>query len=170
MNSNPFQSPLSHAMGSCSVLGGSFLPEHLALAYFEPFFADCRLLKPEMMPYSEKLTDRIREALVDEPNLEEKKMFRGICFLVNGKMCICVSENEIMCRIGPEKFALALEKQGCRSMTRNGKEIIGYVYVAEEQVRTKKDLHHWIRLCLDFNEMAKATKPKKKKSGKSGAP
>ena len=54
------------------------------------------------MPYSEKLADRIRESLADAGELEEKKMFRGMCFMLNGKMCICVAENEMMCRVAPE--------------------------------------------------------------------
>ena len=56
------------------------------------------------MAYDTKLADRIREYLAEIPNLkiEEKKMFRGLTFMVNGKMCINVSGENLMCR-----FALA---------------------------------------------------------------
>jgi TfoX/Sxy family transcriptional regulator of competence genes len=112
------------------------------------------------MPYNEKLTNRIREALIGVQKVEEKKMFRGICFMVNGKMCICVSENEIMCRIDPTTSDEALEKNYTRPMMRDGKQIMGYVYVSEEGYKSKKNFNYWISLCLEFNTKAKASKKK----------
>lgn len=53
------------------------------------------------MPYNEKLANRIREALGELPDVEEKKMFGGIAFIVNGKMCVNVSGDEMMCRFDP---------------------------------------------------------------------
>src|SRR5687768_13241112 len=104
------------------------------------------------MPYNEKLADRIREALADIRKVEEKKMFRGLCFMVNGKMCVCVSHDEMMCRIDHTLFEDALEKNGCRAMMRNGKPIKGYIYVSEEGYKSKKDFDYWIGLCLAFNK------------------
>ena len=51
------------------------------------------------MAYSEKLNDRIRESLQKVKNVEEKYMFGGVCYMVNGKMCVGVVEDEMMCRI-----------------------------------------------------------------------
>ena len=68
------------------------------------------------MAYSEKLADRVREAMAEVSRVKEKKMFRGICFLVKDKMCVCVGGNELMCRIGPDGFEEALERKGCRGM------------------------------------------------------
>ena len=48
------------------------------------------------MAYNEELADRVREALVDVPNVVEKKMFRGVTFMVNGKMCVSVGDDEIL--------------------------------------------------------------------------
>jgi len=48
-------------------------------------------------------------------------MFRGITFMVNGKMCISVGNDELMCRIGPERNDEALEQPGCRQMMHGGK-------------------------------------------------
>lgn len=63
------------------------------------------------MAYNETLAIRIREALSEERNLEEKKMFRGMCFMLNDKMCVCVGNDEIMCRIDPIIFESVLEKR-----------------------------------------------------------
>ena len=115
------------------------------------------------MPYSEKLANRTREALADAGELEEKKMFRGMCFMVNGKMCICVAENEIMCRVGPDKYEEALEKNGTRPMVHGGKTMRGFVFINEDAIKTKRDFSYWVELALAFNEDAKASKKKAKK-------
>ena len=113
------------------------------------------------MAYNEKMVDRIRELLVDQSNVLEKKMFGGVCFMVNDKMCIGVNLNEIMCRIDPDIYEQALEKKGAREMDFTGRPMKGYVFVDETGTKSKKDLQHWVDLCLDFNVKAKASKKKK---------
>jgi TfoX/Sxy family transcriptional regulator of competence genes len=113
------------------------------------------------MAINEKLAARIRESLADIKKLEEKKMFRGMCFMVNGKMCVCVNDDEIMCRVDPLVYEEALEKNGTRPMIHNGKTMKGFVYVSQDVLKSKKDLVYWIDLCLDFNTKAKASKKKK---------
>lgn len=114
------------------------------------------------MPYNEQLADRIRELIGDGYDVEEKTMFSGMCFMVNGKMCICVSKEDILCRVGPDAFEAALEENGTREMMHSGKTMKGYVYVDGDEVKTKKALQHWLDLCLAFNKDAKASKKKKK--------
>jgi TfoX/Sxy family transcriptional regulator of competence genes len=116
------------------------------------------------MAYDEKLADRIRESVADLPDVEEKHMFGGVCFMVNGKMCMGVVKEEMMCRIDPAREEEALDKKGCRPMDFTGRPMKGYVYVAEEGMRSKKDFDYWIGLCLGFNADAKATKKKKRNS------
>ncbi len=113
------------------------------------------------MAYSEKLSNRIREAMALLPKVEEKYMFGGVCYMLNGKMCIGVVQDEMMCRIGPEAYEAALERKGCREMVFTGKPMKGYVYVSEDGMKSKKDFEYWINLCIDFNKNAKAA-PKKK--------
>jgi TfoX/Sxy family transcriptional regulator of competence genes len=110
------------------------------------------------MPHSEKIAARIREALAGTRGVKEKKMFRGICFMVNGKMCVCVGPDEMMCRIGPDAFEEALEREGCRPMMRHGKAIKGFVFVSDEGMKRKKDFDYWIGLSLAFNKKAKASR------------
>jgi TfoX/Sxy family transcriptional regulator of competence genes len=118
------------------------------------------------MAYNETLADKLREALADQPNVEEKTMFSGVTFMVNGKMCICVSHDDLMCRIGPDKFEEALEMNGCRAMVMKGKTYKGYVYVSPEGFSSKKDFDYWVNLCLAYNTEAKAAKKKKAKQVK----
>jgi len=115
------------------------------------------------MAYNENLADRVREALADLPQVEEKKMFRGVCFMVDGKMCICISGDELMCRVGPDLHEEALEKNGTRAMVMRGKVLKDYIYVDEDAIRSKSEFDYWVNHCLAFNKFAKASKPKHKK-------
>ena len=112
------------------------------------------------MPYSEKLADRVREALADVPKVEEKKMFSGIAFLVDDKMCINIGPDRIMVRIDPVLHDELVEKMACRTMVMKGREYKGYLLVNEEDVKSNKELNFWIGLALDFNARAKSSKKK----------
>jgi TfoX/Sxy family transcriptional regulator of competence genes len=122
-------------------------------------------LKYNLMPYNIKLADRVREALINVPKVEEKFMFGGICFMVDGKMCMGVTTDELMCRIDPEREEEALAKRGCRHMDFTGRPMKGYVFVGEEGMKTKKEFNYWIQLCLEFNSKAKSSKKAVKKAG-----
>lgn len=114
------------------------------------------------MAFDEKLNDRIREALAGLKKVEEKYMFGGSCYMLNGKMCVGVVKDEMMCRIDPDIYEKALEKKGCREMVFTGKPMKGYVFVGAEGLKSKKDFDHWIALCIAFNKKAKPSKKKKK--------
>jgi TfoX/Sxy family transcriptional regulator of competence genes len=113
------------------------------------------------MAYNKQLSDRIREALVNVPDVEEKYMFGGVCYMVDGKMCVGVVKDEMMCRIGEDAQEAALEKTGCREMDFAGKSMKGYVYVDESGMRNSAELNYWIGLCLAHNPFAKSAKKKK---------
>ncbi|MBI3134570.1 MAG: TfoX/Sxy family protein [Bacteroidetes bacterium] len=115
------------------------------------------------MAFDEKLVDRIRESLSDLSKVEEKNMFGGVCFMLNGKMCIGVVKDEMMCRIDPLMDEIVLEKVGCRQMDFTGKPMKGYVFISKEGMKTKKAFDYWVGLCLEFNSKAKASKKKAKK-------
>ncbi|MEO6941125.1 MAG: TfoX/Sxy family protein [Candidatus Kapaibacterium sp.] len=115
------------------------------------------------MPYNLIVADRIRTALSQQPSVEEKKMFRGIAFMVNGKLCISVGAAESMFRIDPLVHDKAVEREGCRTMIMKGREYKGYVNVHEDAITSKKDFDYWIGLAIDFNKRAKVSPKKKKK-------
>lgn len=112
------------------------------------------------MAYNAKLADRVREYLAHLPNIqiEEKKMFGGLSFLVNGKMCVNVSGEKLMCRFDPSLLEEITKRKGFQTMIMKGKEYKGYCYVSPEGIKTENDFDYWIKLCLSFNEQAKSTK------------
>jgi TfoX/Sxy family transcriptional regulator of competence genes len=114
------------------------------------------------MPYDEALVNRIRESLVHLEQVEEKRMFGGVCFMVKGKMCLGVIKDELMCRYDPKLDATVLEKEECRPMDFTGRPLKGFAFVNHEGIKTKAALQYWIDLCLEFNEEAPVTIKKKK--------
>ena len=114
------------------------------------------------MAYNEKLADRTREIIsLSHQNVEEKKMFGGLCFMVNGKMCVGVEQERLMVRLDPKRYDEAMEKEGCMPMDFTGKIMKGYVFVDIDSLNTKKKLEYWVKLALEFNKKAKASKKKK---------
>ena len=115
------------------------------------------------MAYDERLADRIREILVDQPQVEEKQMMGGVAFMVNNKMCVGVIKDEMMARIDPDIFEEAIQKPGCRPMDFTHKPMKGWVFISPEGIDTVKDLEYWIGLALEFNPKVKVSKNKIRK-------
>jgi len=116
------------------------------------------------MSYDEKLADRVRELIAATHHItEEKKMFGGLCFMVNDKMCIGVESERIMVRLDPALSDEVLEKDGCSPMDFTGKVMKGYVFVDSDVLKTNKQLNYWVQLALEYNPIAKASKKKTKK-------
>ena len=115
------------------------------------------------MAYDTKLADRIRAYLNAIPHIkmEEKKMFRGLTFMINDKMCVCVSGENLMCRFDPVLQYELSEKMGFQPMVMKGREYKGYCYVSPEGIKTKKNFEFWLKVCLDFNKRAKSSKRQK---------
>lgn len=113
------------------------------------------------MAYNEQLADRVREALELTPRVVEKKMMGGLTFMVNSKMCVGIVKDELMLRIAPEEYELALERRGCREMDFTGRPMKGFIFVNEDGLKSRKDFTYWIDLALAYNKKAKASKKKK---------
>lgn len=114
------------------------------------------------MAYNEKLADRTREIISrTHKNVEEKKMFGGLCFMVNGKMCVGVEQTRLMVRFDPAMNDEIMDKAGVKPMDFTSKVMKGYAFVDIDELDTKKKLEYWIGLALDYNKVAKASKKKK---------
>lgn len=117
------------------------------------------------MAFDENTARRIREFFYDkEVAFTEKKMFSGICFMVDEKMCCGThidkktGDNLLLCRIGEDKYETVIERDDCIPMEFTGKPMKGYVFVLENGFHSNKKLAYWLQLCLDFNPLAKKSK------------
>jgi TfoX/Sxy family transcriptional regulator of competence genes len=115
------------------------------------------------MAYNEQLANMTREIIsATQKNVEEKKMFGGLCFMVNDKMCVGVEQERLMVRLDPAKYDEAMEKEGCSEMNFTGKPMKGYVFVDINVLKTKAQLEYWVNLALDYNKVVKASKKMKR--------
>ena len=104
------------------------------------------------MALNPELTKRVRQVLAHLDHIEEKKMFRGIAFMVNGKMCVTVGDNHIMCRIDPSIHQAVILYNGVSTVKMKGRDYIGWINVDESAVPDKKGLTYWVKLALEYNE------------------
>jgi hypothetical protein len=111
------------------------------------------------MAYDEFLADRIK-TIFDRKHkeFEEKKMMGGLCYLVNGKMCLGIVKNALMARIDPDFQEEALSKHGCREMDFTHRPMKGFVFIDPEGTDQDTDLEFWIEKCLEFNPRAKSSR------------
>lgn len=115
------------------------------------------------MAYSEFLADRVRSCFKENyTGFEEKKMFGGLCFFVDEKMCAGVFKEELMARIDPQNEAEFLQNEDCREMDETNHSMKGFLMVTPEGVDMEEDLDKWIKRCLAFNPRAKKSKKKSK--------
>ena len=113
------------------------------------------------MAYNEKLASRVRELIsITHRITEEKKMFGGLCFMVNHKMCVGVEQERMMVRLDPAVYDEVMEMEGCHPMDFTGRPMRGYVFVDASALTTQKKLAYWIGHALDYNTVAKISKKK----------
>ena len=93
------------------------------------------------MPFDEALADRVRGMVARQAGVKERKMFGGLSFMVAGNMFCGVIKNELMVRVGPERYAAALDQPGARPMDFTGRAIAHGV--------AKPDLKKFIDLLND---------------------
>ena len=98
------------------------------------------------MAYDEDLADRIRELIASEPDLTEKKMFGGLAFLIGGNMSVSASgQGGLMVRVDPDATRDLLAEPHVKPFEMRGRQMDGWLRVAPEGVRTKRDLEPWVR-------------------------
>ena len=114
------------------------------------------------MAYDENLANRIRELLAPERGVEEKRMFGGLAFLIDGNMSVAASgHGGLMVRVPPDDTAQLLERDHTEPMVMAGRETRGWVRVSDEGVTTKRQLQSWVTRGV---EHAKSLPAKQKRS------
>ncbi len=107
--------------------------------------------------YDEGLAERVRTVLGPEPGVTERRMFGGLCFLLDGNMCAGVVGDDLMARTGHDGFADALARPHAREMDFTGRPSRSMVFVDAEGVAEDDDLARWVALGV---EVARALPPK----------
>src|SRR5579864_2337934 len=97
------------------------------------------------MAYDEELAARIRELVADQSGVTEKKMFGGLAFLVGGNMAVAASgRGGLMVRVDPAESDALVEKSAAIMVEMRGRLMPGWLRLASEDVRTKRELAKWV--------------------------
>lgn len=96
---------------------------------------------------------------------EPKKMFGGVAFMVNGNMCVGVTnKSELMVRFAPDRHAEISKWPGAKPMTHGKGDMKGFLFVEPRTVADARSLARWVDLALEH------VKTLPRKVGKKAAP
>ncbi|BBX96520.1 TfoX/Sxy family protein [Mycobacterium lacus] len=97
------------------------------------------------MAYDTDLAERIRELLAQQPGVDEKRMFGGLAFLIDGHMAVAVSgQGGLLVRVPPGDTDKLLGRAHVSPMVMAGREARGWLRIAADGVKTKRQLQGWV--------------------------
>jgi hypothetical protein len=110
------------------------------------------------MAYDTELADRIRELIGAERGVDEKRMFGGLAFLINGNMSVAASgQGGLLVRVPPDDTDKLVAREHVGPMVMAGREARGWLRVSLDAVKTKRQLQSWVSRGVDY---AKSLPPK----------
>ena len=109
------------------------------------------------MPYSKEIEERIEKVVGRWKQIEKKKMFGGICYLLKGNMCFGIYKEYLIVRTGLEVAEKKLKERDVKPFDITGRPMKGWVMVGEKGWKGQGDLENW----LDLGREYALTLPKK---------
>ncbi len=110
------------------------------------------------MAYDEKLAERVRRALAPRRNVAERKMFGGVCFMVDDHMACGIVMDMLMVRLSAGAAAASLTEKHVRPMDFTGKPLKGFLYVEADGIKTAAQLRKWVERAVAHAESLPAKK------------
>jgi hypothetical protein len=103
------------------------------------------------MAYDEQTAKRVRELLSSRPDVAERKMMGGLCFMVRGHMCCSVSgRGGLMVRVGANAQNAALTEPHVQPIEMAGRTMTGFVRIAPDGYATEDSQKAWLDRALNF--------------------
>lgn len=102
------------------------------------------------MPYNEKIDARITQIVTRWKNTDAKKMFGGVCHLLNGNMVCGVYKDYLILRLGEKASNAALKKAHTRPFDITGKPMKGWVMLEEQGFKSEDQLRSWLNKAKGF--------------------
>lgn len=102
------------------------------------------------MPYNTALEDKIEDIIHQWDDLEKKKMFGGICYLVNGNMSFGVWKDYLIVRMGPDIAADKMNNEHIREFDITGKPMKGWLMIEKGSWNNANQLAEWLDIGRSF--------------------
>jgi len=97
------------------------------------------------MAYDEDLAHRVRELVLPEEGVTEKRMFGGLAFLIDGHMSVTASRlGGLLVRVDPAETEALLRKPSAHPFEMRGRPMHGWLRVDAEGLHTKRQLERWV--------------------------
>jgi TfoX/Sxy family transcriptional regulator of competence genes len=114
------------------------------------------------MAYDEELAERIRQLIGAQHTLSEQKMFGGLAFLIGGNMAVAASgQGGLLVRVDPDAGDKLVASSNAEPMVMRGREMLGWLRVASEDVRTKRQLERWVKIGTAYAASLPVKEPKR---------
>lgn len=107
------------------------------------------------MAYNETLAAQVKKLIQTNKKLQEKRMFGGIAFLLNGNMCCGVHGDEVILRVAPEKYPALLARAHVREFDMTGRPMKGWLLLNNKGARKSAELRFWVKEAVEFAETLK---------------
>ena len=112
-----------------------------------------------MIEADEMLVQRIRSVMKRRKGYSEKKMFGGVCFMVNGNMCVGPWKGALIVRLDRESHAATQSERHVKPMDITGKVMKGWALVEPAGIKRDADLKAWIERAVKYVRCLLYTSP-----------
>lgn len=102
------------------------------------------------MAYDEGLAERLRETMQGEPGMVEKAMFGGLGFIVDGNMSVGIYGEQLIVRVGPDAYQMALKRPSAGEFDVTGRPMKGWVMVGPEGLEDDAAFEEWVQEGIAF--------------------
>lgn len=115
------------------------------------------------MPYDTTLENLIEDIVYQWDSIEKKKMFGGICYLINGNMGFGIWKDYLIVRMTPGLAAKELDSnENARAFDLTGKPMKGWVTVEKDSWNNTDELARWLHIGKSFALSLPKKSPKRK--------
>jgi acyl-CoA synthetase (AMP-forming)/AMP-acid ligase II len=115
------------------------------------------------MPQETCLEQKIEDIVCQWNGLVKKRMFGGICYLLNGNMCFGIFKDYLIVRMAVDLAAKKLMEENVREFDITGKPMRGWVMVERGSWKNQQELVKWLDVGKSF-ALSLPSKLKKRRS------
>ena len=102
-----------------------------------------------------EVLERLRTYFADYANVDQVKMFGGVCFLVDRAICCGVLQGSLVLRVGKKNYQSSLLNREMEALIMGGRQISNFVLIDEEYLLNDEDLFHYIAIAEGFLERSR---------------
>ena len=96
------------------------------------------------------LIERIRPMMKRRKGYSEKKMFGGICFMINGNMCVGPWKGSLIVRLDRDNHEQTQSEPYAKPMDITGKVMKGWARIEPAGIATDDDLKGWVNRAVKY--------------------